>query len=213
MSADTPRLTLRPAAEAEADLVADIVYGDPQQVTTSVGLALLGLSDSPRTRRFYRSLWRALGHWRRTRLVEEDGRAVGLLQIRSDEGGGAELGLGLILRAAWILGPWIVPRLLSRAPLFERAGTQRPEGSYHIDEIHVAVSERGRGVGAALLAIAESEARERGATQMSLQVLMTNPARALYERDGFAIAGEATNEVFERYTGCPGNYLMVKPLS
>jgi ribosomal protein S18 acetylase RimI-like enzyme len=45
---------------------------------------------------------------------------------------------------------------------------------------------RGRGIGAALLAAAEDEARTRGAPYMALMVTEENaPARALYERAGY----------------------------
>lgn len=55
-----------------------------------------------------------------------------------------------------------------------------------IDEFHVAATARGAGIGAALLAAAESEFRRRGCTHVSLQLGTGNErARAFYHRHGY----------------------------
>jgi ribosomal protein S18 acetylase RimI-like enzyme len=56
-----------------------------------------------------------------------------------------------------------------------------------IPEVSAAVlpGHRGHGIGTALLAILEREARDRGIDRLSLSVEQDNPAVALYERLGF----------------------------
>ncbi|WP_344633812.1 GNAT family N-acetyltransferase [Streptomyces glaucosporus] len=54
---------------------------------------------------------------------------------------------------------------------------------------------RGRGVGRALLRAAMHEARRQGASRITLRVLGHNePARALYESEGFAVEGVLPGE-------------------
>lgn len=66
------------------------------------------------------------------------------------------------------------PELLSREP------------SAHLEAIAVASGNEGRGIGAALLAIAERDAQARGAETMSLHVFAVNErARRLYEKAGY----------------------------
>jgi ribosomal protein S18 acetylase RimI-like enzyme len=88
----------------------------------------------------------------------------------------------------------------------------KPEGAYLISEIHTVPEFRDRGIGAALLAHAEEDARRSGAAMMALTTLTTNPARRFYERFGFEVAAEATDPEFERLTGAAGNVLYVKRL-
>ena len=56
--------------------------------------------------------------------------------------------------------------------------------------IWVAEGERGRGIGGQLLDAAIRAARSKGLRRISLSVEEGNPARRLYERAGFAWAGE-----------------------
>jgi len=66
------------------------------------------------------------------------------------------------------------PELLSREP------------SAHLEAIAVAPGNEGRGIGAALLELAERDARARGAQSMSLHVFAVNErARRLYEKAGY----------------------------
>lgn len=56
-----------------------------------------------------------------------------------------------------------------------------------IDELFVAPSQRGKGIGAELLTIAESEFAMRGCTNVSLQMSPNNDsARTFYHRHGYA---------------------------
>jgi GNAT superfamily N-acetyltransferase len=54
-----------------------------------------------------------------------------------------------------------------------------------IDELFVAPSVRGRGIGAKVLALVEREARARGLNRLYLEVGHDNPAEGLYRRAGF----------------------------
>ena len=48
---------------------------------------------------------------------------------------------------------------------------------------------------------------------MSLVTTVVNPARHLYERQGFKVVETRTDAEYERMTGIPGRNLMVKELS
>jgi ribosomal protein S18 acetylase RimI-like enzyme len=54
-----------------------------------------------------------------------------------------------------------------------------------IDELFLAPSMRGRGIGAKVLALTEQEARARDLKRLYLEVGHGNPARGLYRRAGF----------------------------
>lgn len=54
-----------------------------------------------------------------------------------------------------------------------------------IDELYIAPPERGRGVGAQVLALIEREARAQGLKRLYLEVAHGNPAQGLYRRAGF----------------------------
>lgn len=57
---------------------------------------------------------------------------------------------------------------------------------------------RGRGIGSALLAAAESWSRERGHQRICLGVAVDNPdARRLYQRRGYAPTGELSTVTYE----------------
>jgi ribosomal protein S18 acetylase RimI-like enzyme len=58
-----------------------------------------------------------------------------------------------------------------------------------IDELFVAPSMRGRGIGAKVLALVEQEARARGLNRLYLEVGHDNPAQGLYRRAGFVDHG------------------------
>ncbi|MCX4822582.1 GNAT family N-acetyltransferase [Streptomyces sp. NBC_01142] len=70
----------------------------------------------------------------------------------------------------------------------------------HVRQIQgfaVADRARGRGIGRALLRAAFDEARRQGAVRMTLRVLDHNqPARSLYESEGFAVEGVLPGELY-----------------
>lgn len=66
-------------------------------------------------------------------------------------------------------------------------GRSRPDDLY-ISNISVAEDQRGKGIGTALLDLAQTRARMKKCGRMTLHVSITNPrARQLYERYGFRI--------------------------
>jgi ribosomal protein S18 acetylase RimI-like enzyme len=69
-------------------------------------------------------------------------------------------------------------------------GLRKPDGSQAwIYDIEVDADRRGQGLGRELLALAESEARELGATNIGLNVFGDSPvARRLYETAGYETA-------------------------
>jgi len=105
------------------------------------------------------------------------------------------------LRAAW--------RWQARA----RVGLPAPEGGVHLVELQVSPRHRNRGVGAFLLGEVEARAIEQRASHISLTTATDNPARRLYQRNGYCVTGERTNARYERITGSAGRILMVKSVA
>lgn len=147
----------------------------------------------------------------RTTVAVADGAVVGFLQAGPEMGDRPSLRLILgVLRA---VGPHRVRGFLRRERARARTAIPAPEGSYHIAEMHVMQTRRNLGVGAALLAKAEREARSRGYPALSLTTATTNPARHLYERAGLSVVETREDAQYRAYTGVPGRVLMVKHLS
>jgi len=78
----------------------------------------------------------------------------------------------------------------------------------HVHDVYVVPGQRGRGIGRALLAVAEAALRERGLAAAQLHVFEENTrAIALYEREGWS-----TRRTAEAGPGGPLQRLMVKRL-
>jgi ribosomal protein S18 acetylase RimI-like enzyme len=88
-----------------------------------------------------------------------------------------------------------------------------PEGGVHLVELQVSPQHRNRGIGAFLLGEVEARAIGQRAAHISLTTATDNPARRLYERNGYGVAGERTNARYERITGSAGRILMVKAVA
>jgi ribosomal protein S18 acetylase RimI-like enzyme len=114
--------------------------------------------------------------------------------------------LGIALRAA---PPWRWPVALYLYWAGGRAAPSPPASAFYVDALATDPAFRRRGAARALLAAAESEARERRLPTIALDTTIANePARALYASEGF-------DEVAYRPPGrgLPGFVALVKPLS
>ncbi len=204
----TPGLTIRPARESDSERIAQVIFADPPQ--ESVWMT----GSKRRAAALGRVMVRLGGDmgWKNTVVAEIDGRVIGVLQPAIGGDGGVEVSPRLALQTLRIVGPFSIFGLLQRMKVRERLNFTRPEGSYHVAELHVDAAYRGQGVGGALLDHAEQEARQAGHAAMSLVTATSNPARRLYERHGFAVVATKTDPEYERGVGAEGRILMVKRL-
>jgi GNAT superfamily N-acetyltransferase len=148
-------------------------------------------------------------------VAEVDGAVVGVM----DAGAGASpvhigprLVVKMIGRALRIFGPVKAVRAVPALRARSRVEFDVPPGSYYIAELDVDPAWRNRGIGGVLLAHAEEEARRLDVPRLSLTTNITNPARRLYERNGYRVTHVKTDATYERITGIPGRLLMVKEL-
>lgn len=93
-------------------------------------------------------------------------------------------------------------------------------GECYIEFVGVTESARGKGVGKALLDWAEEIARSMNCTKLRLEVVKTNRARYLYERQGFAYKRENRCKSICNYVSmcllycmCTNYYMMEKNLT
>ena len=204
------KLTFRPATKADTDKIVDIIIGEPDQVSTQIGMRMFGIQTMSQAKRLFGTMAKSTENWRFTTLAEMDGEIVGILQVSE---GSLRMTPRLMITAVLLYGPFFMRKLMPRIQLQQRVQTEPPANAYKIAELHVAPAYRGHGIGGKLLDYAEQDARAAGYSQMALQTWMTNPARQLYERHGFKVVDTRTDAEFEQLTGTPGNYLMVKTLN
>ena len=207
-----PGLTFRPATEADTGRICEIMHGEPSQ--EAVGLCFDSSELARRLGEMQVRLPNSPSGWQHTALAQINGEAVGVLQ--AGPGGNtlaSYVSIGLLLRAVRIFGAVRFIKGLPRIRARARVDTEDPEGAYVVHELHVDPRHRNWGIGGAMLLYAERKARRLGHTKMSLSTTTVNPARHLYERHGYRIAGTRTDPDYERYTGIVGRYLMVKELS
>ena len=202
-------ITFRAARHDETDRIAEIMFGEPPQEAIRV------CEGTERARRFcymqVKTPELGIG-WDRTVFAVVEGEPVTVLQAGTQLGG-----MSITPRLVWltvrILG---LPRTIRSLPYIaaqRRVNTPAPEGSYHIGELHTHPDHRNKGLGGAALEYAEEQARMERAPSMSLVTTVINPARHLYERQGFRVVETRTDVEYERMTGIPGRNLMVKELS
>jgi ribosomal protein S18 acetylase RimI-like enzyme len=201
-------LYFRAATAAESDFLADTVFGNPSQETTRVATALYGVDDPEQLRRLYRIIWRGADNWKNTELALDGDRTVGLVQTGRTS---VTITPGVAIAATRTLGLGVL-RVPFRLRTQNRVRPTAPDGAFVISEIHVVSEFRGLGIGNALLGRAEQRASRFGPRRCALQTLATNPARRLYERNGYSVAAETTDARFEQLTGVTGKILYVKDL-
>ena len=105
--------------------------------------------------------------------------------------------------------PWRWPGALWIYQAGGRAGAGPPASSFYVDSLATAERFRRRGVAAALLAHAESRARELQLGSVALDTWVDNHAAlALYKGAGFRELGRSSGRA-----GLPGGVLLLKQLS
>ena len=204
-----PKLTFRQANENDIKQIVDIIIGDPNQLTTKVGMKLYSFTEISQARRLFTVMAKATENWRTTTLAEMNNEVVGILQV---SGASLRMTPGLFITAVLLYGPFFMRKLMPRIQIQKRIQTYAPENAYKIAELHVAPSYRRQGIGGQLLTYAEKDARATNHSLMALQTWTNNPAKMFYEHFGFTVTDTKTDDEFERLTGATGNYLMIKEL-
>lgn len=143
-------------------------------------------------------------------VAEAAGEPAGFAELSRD--GGAPP-LPVVARAA-IRGMGVAGALGAawRSTARLRVELKAPDGGVHLFELQVAPTHRNRGIGAFLLGRVDDYALGQRAQHISLTTATDNPARRLYERSGYSVAEQKTNERYRRITGSDGRVLMIKPV-
>lgn len=175
MDASSPRLVIRPAEVADAEMVAEIVggalrdkYAPALGESALRGIAALArweIAEVPSSR-----------HW----LAELDGRVAGVVHLAVGMEGFRGFCGALAEEVGW-------PRALRATLVLSTLshGNLTSDEAY-IEELAVAGWARRQGVGRALLATCEADARRHGRRRLTLWVTITNAAaRPLYASAGF----------------------------
>ena len=102
---------------------------------------------------------------------------------------------------------------MARSALLMLLDHTLPPGELYLDGLAVAEPHRGRGIGTALMAAFENQARANGFKTLSLEVIDANPrARRLYERLGYEYVATHTMGPFSRLFGFRTTHRMMKVL-
>lgn len=138
---------------------------------------------------------------------DADGALLGLAGFKTPEGGFAGGSWGDLRATYGLFG------MAWRGTLLALLSREIDNERFLLDGICVAASARSQGVGSALIAAIEDEARARGYTQLRLDVVDSNwRAKALYERLGFAVAKTDRLGLLRYAFGFDAAHTMVKPL-
>ncbi len=202
-------LTFRPAHADEAVLVADIVFGAPDQLGRQVMSRIYELADLEPLRPLFRRIWRDSDNWSRTTLAVDGNEVVGVIQLGSSKPR-VTIGAGWLALRTF---RWRTLKLWRGMQLHGTVSVPPPAGALLLSELHVAPGRRGEGIGSELLNRVDAIARERGYSAIALQTYVTNPARRLYERHGYCVFDQKLDEEFARVTGVGGNVGYVKHLT
>ncbi|WP_430463153.1 GNAT family N-acetyltransferase [Tabrizicola sp.] len=138
---------------------------------------------------------------------DETGALLGLAGFKTPQGSFAG-GSWADMRAIYGL-----TGLLWRAPLLALLSREVDNDRFLLDGICVAPAARGLGVGSALMAAIEDEARARGYAYVRLDVIESNwRARALYERLGYMGIKTVPLGLLRHAFGFDAAVTMVKPV-
>ena len=139
--------------------------------------------------------------------LDEAGRLLGLAGFKTPAGsfaGGT---------AADMRGVYGLAGMAWRLPLLAMLSREVDNDRFLLDGICVAAEARGGGVGSALLAAIEEEARARGYGYVRLDVIDSNwRARALYERLGYMAIKTERIGLLRHVFGFDAAVTMVKPV-
>lgn len=152
-------------------------------------------------------------------MLEQETSVVIIAEMASEPLGFAEVSTGadippfpIVARAAIkAMGLIGALRAAVRSTARLRVELPAPEG-LHLVELQVSPRHRNRGTGAFLLGHVDDYAIEQRAAHISLTTATDNPARRLYERNGYRVVATTTNRRYQRITGSEGRVLMVKPV-
>jgi ribosomal protein S18 acetylase RimI-like enzyme len=193
MDLATPSLALRPAWRGDADAVAQLILEPTPSLRDLLGSAATAHRVARASFRSPRTL-----HSHRRAVVATDGAWIFGVVIAA---AGAEwrhrrAWTGLVMLRAGITR---ARALLRSGALLDRLTRPVPADSVYVASLAVAPGARGRGVGSALMAQVEAEARRRGAARLALDVRQANAGgRAFYARLGFVEADPTTVTGFLR---------------
>jgi ribosomal protein S18 acetylase RimI-like enzyme len=144
-------------------------------------------------------------------VLEVDGSVAGFAQLST---GGDVPSLRIVARSAvTAMGLRGALRAGWRSRPRAAVDLTAPGEGIHLVELQVDPERRNQGLGGRLLDEVERNARERGAPRVSLTTQIDNPARRLYERNGYQVTAEKRDPRYEATTGSPGRVLMVKELA
>lgn len=206
-------VTIRSATAADEERIAELLFGSP-----SAEIAALA-GGAERAARLGKALFFSGVSRSRSEEIFVAARGpevIGALLARTD-GTFFPITLSFLLPGLMVTLPRIyplcqIPALLGRLSFRALFEFPIPLGSFHIVELHVDAQARRRGVGSQLLAHAIRHARQRGYAYVTLTTSISNPARRLYERAGFAVTDIRTAPGYEALTGSPGFVFMQRRL-
>lgn len=136
-------------------------------------------------------------------VVEMDGRvAASLCSFSKEEGRGRWL-VGALREVGWSDAD--LSAMGERMRPVIRVQPRIPRSAWVIENVAASGEFRRRGLVNALLERAVEKGRERGHTHFQIGCVVGNePARGAYEKVGFRVTEEKTDEEFQRIFGSPG---------
>lgn len=139
--------------------------------------------------------------------LDPDGGLMGLAGFKTPDGSFAGGSLADMRRVYGVLG------MCWRASLLSLLSREVDNDRFLLDGICVAADHRSTGVGSALLAAIENQARLRGYGYVRLDVIDSNwRARALYERQGYMVIKTDSIGPLRHVFGFASALTMVKPI-
>ena len=130
-------------------------------------------------------------------VAARGGQLAGLAGFQDGAGSLLDIDLHSMIQSYGLAGGGL--RYLGMGLLLTRA---RQPGTLLMDGIAVAPGQRGQGIGTQLLEAVCRHARDKGYSDLRLDVLDNNPrARALYERQGFVTVKERSYPFLKRFFG------------